>query len=70
MLIINHEGEILNTKTEWHQPKIIKTTILRGGAEMAGGNDGWMPGGWKTGTQQSYRSGTKCKFNYNPTTTC
>ena len=37
MFIINHEGEILNSKTEWHQPKIIKTTILQGGAEMAGG---------------------------------
>ena len=37
MFIINHEGEILNSKTEWHQPKIIRTTILQGGAEMAGG---------------------------------
>jgi hypothetical protein len=37
VFIINHEGEILNSKTEWHQPKIIRTTILQGGAEMAGG---------------------------------
>ena len=37
MFIINYEGEILNSKTEWHQPKIIRTTILQGGAEMAGG---------------------------------
>ena len=37
VFIINHEGEILNSKTEWHQPKIICTTILQGGAEMAGG---------------------------------
>ena len=37
MFIINHEGKILNSKTEWHQPKIIRTTILQGGAEMAGG---------------------------------
>ena len=35
--ITNYEGEILNSKTEWHQPKIIRTTILQGGAEMAGG---------------------------------
>ena len=27
----------MNSKTEWHQPKIIRTTILQGGAEMAGG---------------------------------
>ena len=37
VFIINHEGEILNSKTKWHQPKIIRTTILQGGAEMAGG---------------------------------
>lgn len=37
VFIINYEGEILNSKTEWHQPKIIRTTILPGGAEMAGG---------------------------------
>ena len=27
----------LYEQTEWHQPKIIRTTILQGGAEMAGG---------------------------------
>ena len=37
VFIINHEGEILNSKTEWHQPKIIRTTVLQGGAELAGG---------------------------------
>ena len=37
VFIINYEGEILNSKTEWHQSKIIRTTILQGGAEMAGG---------------------------------
>ena len=30
-------GPILNSKSEWHQPKIIRTTVLQGGAEMAGG---------------------------------
>ena len=35
--IINHEGEVLNSKNEWHQPKIIRTTITQGGAELAGG---------------------------------
>ena len=28
--IINHEGEVLNSKNEWHQPKIIRTTITQG----------------------------------------
>ena len=35
--IINHEGEVLNSKNEWHQQKIIITTITQGGAELAGG---------------------------------
>ena len=35
--MINHNGEIFNSKTEWNQPKIIRTTILQGGAELAGG---------------------------------
>ena len=35
--IVNYEGEILNSKNEWHQPKIIGTTVVQGGAEMIGG---------------------------------
>ena len=35
--MININGELLNSKTEWHQPKIIRTTIHTGGAELAGG---------------------------------
>ena len=35
--MINTEGELLNSKTEWHQPKIVRTTIYTGGAEVAGG---------------------------------
>ena len=34
--IVNFEGEILNSKNEWHQPRIIRTTVVQGGAEMAG----------------------------------
>ena len=41
--IINHEGEVLNSKNEWRQPKIIRTTILQGGAEMAGGRVASFP---------------------------
>ena len=35
--MINIKGELLNSKTEWHQPKLIRTTIHTGGAELAGG---------------------------------
>ena len=35
--MINVKGELLNSKTELHQPKIIRTTIHTGGAELAGG---------------------------------
>ena len=34
--IVNYKSELFNSKNEWHQPKIIRTTILQGGAEMAG----------------------------------
>ena len=34
--VLNHEGEVLNSKNECRQPKIIRLTILQGGAEMAG----------------------------------
>ena len=64
MLIINHEGEILNTKTEWHQPKIIKTTILRGGAEMAGG----MLVGCQEAGRQEHSNHTEGAQNVNLTT--
>ena len=35
--MINHNGEVLNSKTEWNQPRIIHRTIVQGGAEMVGG---------------------------------
>ena len=35
--IVNNEGEVLNSKNKWHQPKIIRTAITQGGAELAGG---------------------------------
>ena len=28
--MINHAGEVINSKTEWNQPRIIRTTILQG----------------------------------------
>ena len=35
--MINTVGELLNSKTEWHQPQIVRTTIHTVGAELAGG---------------------------------
>ena len=41
--VVNHQGEVLNSKNEWRQPKIIRTTIIQGGAEMAGGRVASFP---------------------------
>ena len=45
--ISSHEGELLNSKSEWHQAKIVRTTtkVIQGGAELlrqggSGGGDG------------------------------
>ena len=34
--IANHQGEVLNSKSEWHQAKIIRTTtkVVQGGTEV------------------------------------
>ena len=34
---------------EWHQPKIIRTTVLQGGAELAGGMIARFPGDGRQG---------------------
>ena len=51
-LIINYQGEILNSKKEWHQPKIIRITVFQGWAEMVGGEVQRFPrnGGSRTTT--------------------
>ena len=40
--ICSHEGEILNSKSEWHQAKVIRTTtmVVQGGAEVGRGQGG------------------------------
>ena len=34
--ISSHQGELLNSKNEWHQAKIVRTTtrVVQGGAEL------------------------------------
>ena len=34
------QGESLNSKSEWHQPRIIRNVIVSGGAEMVAGRGG------------------------------
>ena len=41
--IVNFEAELLNSKNEWHQPKIVRTTILQGGTELAGQRSTFFP---------------------------
>ena len=42
--IANHKGEILNSKSEWHQAKVVRVTsnVVQGGADVLGqlGNEG------------------------------
>ena len=56
--MINVKGELLNSKTEWHQPKWIRTTIYTGGAELAGGRIVCLPldGGSGSGPRRSART--------------
>ena len=55
--ISSHKGELLNSKSEWHQAKIIRTTtrVVQGGAESlrqgGGGAVGGGPQGGGAGTR-------------------
>ena len=61
--ISNHEGELLNSKSEWHQAKIVRTTtkVIQGGAELLqqarSGGGGQQQGGSSGGGQQQGGSG-------------
>ena len=37
-----HEGELLNSKSEWRQPSIIRNVIVSGGAEVVAGGQGQL----------------------------
>ena len=54
--ISSHQGELLNSKSEWHQAKVIRTTtsVTQGGAEVlqpAGRGGGDQPLGRRTSTR-------------------
>ena len=41
--LTSHNGQILNSKTDWHQPKIIRNIIIQGGAETVRVPEGRRP---------------------------
>ena len=52
--ISSHKGELLNSKSEWHQAKVIRTTtsVVQGGAETVrqlGASRGGGPAGGRGG---------------------
>ena len=56
--ISNHEGELLNSKNEWHQAKIVRTTtkVIQGGAELlrhGGSGGGGQPLGGRVGAERT-----------------
>ena len=58
--IVNFEGEVLNSKNEWHQPRIIRTTVVQGGAEMAGNR---VPSYQRDGRQPESQSSVESAVN-------
>ena len=53
--ISNHKGELLNSKSEWHQAKIIRTTtqVIQGGADLLRqGQGGRRVGLWGAGQDE------------------
>ena len=53
--ISNHKGELLNSKSEWHQAKIIRTTtqVIQGGADLLRqGQGGRRVGLWGAGRDE------------------
>ena len=47
--MVMHKGRLINSKTEWFSPSIVRTTIEKGGVEMA-----YQPA---RGVQRSYSRG-------------
>ena len=64
--MINTQGELLNSKTEWHQPKIVRTTIYTGGAELAGGRIRSFPQAGSQGLQDNGASPDTCPLAGGP----
>ena len=54
--ITSHKGELLNSKSEWHQAKVVRTRtqVVQGGAEVVKYRHG---GGGRVGVQGVGRQG-------------
>lgn len=60
--ITSHKGEVLNSKSEWHQAKIVRTTtsVIQGGAEVLRqqqGQGAWQRAGQGAGQGGGYGAG-------------
>ena len=51
--ITSHKGELLNSKSEWHQAKVVRTRtqVVQGGAEVVQHHHGGGGGGGHVGVQ-------------------
>ena len=56
--ISHHKGELLNSKNEWHQAKIIRTTtrVVQGGADVLRGDGVRGQGDGNVGQPQGLRT--------------
>ena len=57
--ICSHEGDILNSKSEWHQAKVSRTTttVVQGGAEVGREQGGRLGGGQQRGAEVGREQG-------------
>ena len=57
--IASHKGEVLNSKSEWHQAKVIRTTttVIQGGAEVLREQGGQADQGGERAGRQGARQG-------------
>ena len=61
--IANHRGELLNSKSEWHQPKLIRTTttVVQGGADSLRAGGGRAGGGQGGGRRLQPRDQSRAR---------
>ena len=59
--MVMHEGELINSKTEWFSLLIVRTTIEKGGVEMT-----YKPaGGFHQATSRPYYSSVSTPVGHN-----
>ena len=60
--IASNKGEVLNSKSEWHQAKIIRTTtrVMQGGAEVLRQQEGGVGQQQEGGARQQEGGAGQC----------